>query len=160
VRRDSFVQDLEATEVEILDEEIASRQTEVERKHSASTKAARDYFEAGDAAAEELGEAELYDQWRQTDDVNKDAFETANSRILTVLALKDLKREAARQNYDIERHLFAWGYIDAPKSPELIQQVALIRNTNDGVVPRRAMVIEQSLDELRQSLSRQPAGVR
>jgi hypothetical protein len=97
-----------------------------------------------------------YQEYLRSDD--KTAFARANPILRMPLAIAQKRKEDARkgdpddpvsqqQAYDLERTLYKWGFIDAPKNTTLAIDVAILRKEQGGVVTDRL------------AIDREPAGV-
>jgi len=91
------------------------------------------YFETGIRTADIFDLGDTYREWQKSPD--RTGFEAQHPELEKVFKLSAAKRDRMRtRNRDLERLLFAWGYITSPKNPHVKLEVARLRRSQGGVI--------------------------
>jgi hypothetical protein len=92
----------------------------------------RPYLEAGRDLAEKRGLLDVYEQWRASNDNN---FLKAHPVFKAVMDMVDtIKSNMRRNDIDLERKLWKWGYIGVAKNPILQGEIMLLRRRQGGLI--------------------------
>jgi hypothetical protein len=92
----------------------------------------RPYLEAGRDLAEKRGLLDVYEQWRASNDNN---FLKAHPVFKAVMDMVDtIKSNMRRNDIDLERKLWKWGYIGVAENPLLQGEIMLLRRRQGGLI--------------------------
>jgi hypothetical protein len=93
----------------------------------------RPYLGAVRDLAEERGLSDVYKEWRASTD--KTNFLNAHIVLKAIIRRAEIKKMAMRKNdIDLERKLWKWGYISAAENPFLSSEIKVLRKQQGGEI--------------------------